>query len=150
MEQFQQRIQVGFEHIDKKQEHVAKLLAEQHRRQIPRVLLLIPDQHSGTNVIESVKFWMQSKVADQLRLVMQCEMRVAKNKLSEPYAHGVLWHLPKAANDRPYGYKFSQPKEPMRKLQSVLRHVTNVMKVRIRCPTLSMLSLPSSSPQCRF
>jgi hypothetical protein len=74
---------------------------------------------------------------DQLLLVMQCEMRVAKGRLPA-CAHGVLWHRPEPSNpsDPPYGYKFSQPKESIQNLKNVLRSVTTVVKVCI-CRYLS-------------
>jgi hypothetical protein len=112
--------------------HIISIQAEQRRKQIPCVLLLIPDQQSGANIIDKVQNWMQSKVMDQLLLVMQCEMRVAEGRLPA-CAHGVLWHRPEPSNpsDPPYGYKFSQPKQSIQKLKNVLRHVTTVVKVRI-------------------
>ena len=115
-------------------QHIIAIHAEQRKKIIPCVLLLIPDQQSGTNVIEKVQNWMKSKVIDQLLLVMQCEMRVAKNRLHGPRAHGVLWHRPEPADPQaaPFGFKYSQPKESIRKLKTVLRHVTTVVKVRNR------------------
>ena len=110
--------------------HIISIQADQRRKQIPCVLLLIPDQQSGANIMDKVQNWMQSKVMDQLLLVMQCEMRVAKGRLPA-CAHGVLWHRPEPSNpsDPPYGYKFSQPKQSIQKLKNVLRHVTTVVKV---------------------
>jgi hypothetical protein len=110
--------------------HIISIQADQRRKQIPCVLLLIPDQQSGANIMDKVQSWMQSKVMDQLLLVMQCEMRVAKGRLPA-CAHGVLWHRPEPSNpsDPPYGYKFSQPKQSIQKLKNVLRHVTTVVKV---------------------
>ena len=112
--------------------HIISIQAEQRKKQIPCVLLLIPDQQSGANIIDKVTHWMQRKVMDQLLLIMQCEMRVAKGRLPT-CTHGVLWHRPEptSPSDPPYGYKFSQPKESIQKLSSVLRHVTAVVKVCI-------------------
>jgi hypothetical protein len=112
-------------------QHIISIQAEQRKKTIPCVLLLIPDQQSGANVIEKVKNWLKSKVGHQLLLVMQCEMRVAKNMLHGPRAHGVLWHRPEPADPQatPFGFKYSQPKESIRKLKTVLRHVTTVVKV---------------------
>ena len=112
--------------------HIISIQAEQRKKQIPCVLLLIPDQQSGANIIDKVTSWMQKKVMDQLLLIMQCEMRVAKGRLPT-CTHGVLWHRPEptSPSDPPYGYKFSQPKESIQKLSSVLRHVTAVVKVCI-------------------
>jgi hypothetical protein len=113
--------------------HIISIQAEQRKKQIPCVLLLIPNQKSGANIIDKVQNWMQSKVMDQLLLVMQCEMRVAKGRLPA-CRHGVLWHRPEPSNPSdPPGYKFSQPKQSMQKLKIVLRHVTTVVKVRV-CP----------------
>jgi len=132
-------------------QHIIAIHAEQRKKSIPCVLLLIPDQQSGTNVIEKVQNWMKSKVVDQLLLVMQCEMRVAKNRLHGPRAHGVLWHRPEPADPQaaPFGFKYSQPKESIRKLKTVLRHVTTVVKVcnrtrRAACPHIPH---PVPSPQ---
>ena len=119
-----------FKNQDEFMKHMISIQAEQRKKQIPCVLLLIPDQQSGANIIDKVQNWMRSKVMDQLLLVMQCEMRVAKGTLPT-CAHGVLWHRPEPSNpsDPPYGYKFSQPKQAIQKLKNVLRHVTTVVKV---------------------
>ena len=128
--------------------HIISIQAEQRKKQIPCVLLLIPDQQSGANIIDKVQNWMRSKVMDQLLLVIQCEMRVAEGRLPT-CAHGVLWHRPEPSNpsDPPYGYKFSQPKESIQKLKNVLRHVTTVVKVCI-CRRLSPESLLHDACPC--
>ena len=128
--------------------HMISIQAEQRKKQIPSVLLLIPNQQSGANIIDKVQNWMQSKVMDQLLLVMQCEMRVAKGILPT-CAHGVLWHRPEPSNpsDPPYGYKFSQPKQAIQKLKNVLRHVTTVVKV-CSCCHLSPDMLLRDAPPC--
>ena len=132
MDQLKEMINQGNMKQEEYSKHIISIQAEQRRKQIPCVLLLIPDQQSGANIIDKVQNWMQSKVMDQLLLVMQCEMRVAKGRLPE-CAHGVLWHRPEPSSpsDPPYGYKFSQPKQSIQKLKNVLRHVTTVVKVRI-------------------
>jgi hypothetical protein len=128
--QLKQMINQGNMKQEEYSKHIISIQAEQRKKQIPCVLLLIPDQQSGANIIDKVQNWMQSKVMDQLLLVMQCEMRVAKGRLPT-CAHGVLWHRPEPSNpsDPPYGYKFSQPKQSIQKLKNVLRHVTTVVKV---------------------
>jgi hypothetical protein len=132
-----EKFEQHFKNQDAFSKHIISIQAEQRKKQIPCVLLLIPDQQSGANIIDKVQNWMRSKVMDQLLLVMQCEMRVAEGRLPT-CAHGVLWHRPEPSNpsDLPYGYKFSQPKESIRKLKNVLRHVTTVVKVCI-CRHLS-------------
>jgi hypothetical protein len=137
-EELKQMIEVGNMKHDDYLQHIISVQAEQRRKQIPCVLLLLPNRESGADVIEKVQNWMKRKVMDELILVMQCEMRVCKNKL-RACPHGVLWHRPEPTDpsDPPYGFKFSQPKESIRKLKTVLHHVTTVVKV---CMSQSLLS----------
>jgi hypothetical protein len=132
LEQLEKLIEKGNMETKEYLQHIISIQAEQRKKQIPCVLLLIPDQQSGANIIDKVQSWMKRQVMDQLLLIMQCEMRVAKGRLPA-CTHGVLWHRPEptSPSDPPYGYKFSQPKESIQKLSSVLRHVTAVVKVCI-------------------
>jgi hypothetical protein len=123
-------------------EHIINIVAEQRKKQIPSVMLIIPDEQCGANFIDRVKNWMKSKVHDQLLLIMQCEMRVAAGRLPS-CPHGVLWHrpMPTDPSRQPYGYKFSQPKVYIKKLKEVLRLVTTAVKVCIPRPRYHLLFL---------
>jgi hypothetical protein len=148
IDQLKEMINQGTMKQEEYLKHIISIQAEQRKKQIPCVLLFIPDQKSGANIIDKVQNWMQSKVMDQLLLVMQCEMRVAKDRLPA-CRHGVLWHRPEppSPSDPPYGYKFSQPKQSMQKLKNVLRHVTTVVKVRFCPPRLLSHGAFSCSPR---
>jgi hypothetical protein len=147
IDQLKQMIIQGNMKQEEYSKHIISIQAEQRRKQIPCVLLIIPDQQSGVTIIDKVQRWMQSKVMDQLLLVMQCEMRVAKGRLPA-CAHGVLWHRPEPPNpsDPPYGYKFLQPKQSIQKLKNVLRHVTTAVKVCTCRPVSLDLLLHDACP----
>ena len=118
------------DHIISGQEHDRIVQAELHSKPIPRLLLLLPHQVPGADMLEKLHNWMESRVFDRLQLVMQCEMRVATNKLRS-CDHGVLWHRPKPANpsDQPYGYTYLQPKSSIKKLKTLMRYITIISKV---------------------
>jgi hypothetical protein len=112
------------------QEHDRIVQAELHSKPIPRLLLLLPHQVPGADMLGKLHNWMESRVFDRLQVVMQCEMRVATNKLRS-CDHGVLWHRPKPANpsDQPYGYTYLQPKSSIKKLKTLMRYITIISKV---------------------
>jgi hypothetical protein len=142
IEELKKVIEQGHMEQQEYHSHLISIVAEQRKKQIPSVMLIIPDQTSAANFIGRVTNWVHGKVQDRLLLIMQCEMRVAEGRLHS-CPHGVLWHrpMPKDPSHQPYGYKFSQPKEYIKKLKEVLRIVTTAVKVCIPRPRYRPLFL---------
>jgi hypothetical protein len=125
----QQLIQEDIIIGNKQTQHHIDMQAERDSKHFPSLLMLIPNPESGTSMVDKLHIWMEKKVMDRLLLVMQCEMRVATNKLPS-CVHGVLWHRPEPSNpQQPLGYEYSQPKSPLKKLVTIMRYVTLISKV---------------------
>ena len=125
-------IEEGIISGNKQTQHLIDITAELQSKGFPSLLMLIPNQESGTSRVNKLHIWMEKKVMDRLLLVMQCEMRVATNKLPS-CVHGVLWHRPLSSDpQQPLGYEYSQPKSSIKKLVTIMRYVTLISKV-CRC-----------------